>query len=248
MTTLVPLRRCFRAVSNPWASFRKGTSLALAYAVLLATTSSQQSPLVAMAASPQIPVQKPNAAQPPGNPAAYGIELYRGLFFASGPVGQMIPTMQKLAPYLPTEYKQLEGPMIAYIQRKDPGFFARFASQIQSGNHVEVANALNEARPIHKEALLEVAKISQPEFAKRLQAAIPEATNAPTTPQYKQIRMADRNPEVDVTLAVELALFLLVVLVLAIFAKTTPPPNLQGITFDKLVDEIVVKVPRRPPA
>src|SRR5215471_2582610 len=71
-----------------------------------------------------------------------GQTLFRGLFFGSGPVAAKVPTVTKVAPYFPAEYKSVESQVIKYLQTRDPTFFDRFAKDIQSGDRVRIAAAI----------------------------------------------------------------------------------------------------------
>src|SRR5437870_2246999 len=74
-----------------------------------------------------------------------GETLYRGLFFASGPVAAKIPTVQRVERYLPPEYKALEDKVVQHIKSTNPTFFPNFEKEIQSGDHLRVAAAISQA-------------------------------------------------------------------------------------------------------
>ncbi len=159
-----------------------------------------------------------------------GVTLYRGLFFASGPVAGKISTLGKVSRYFPPEYKSLENPIIKYIQEKDPKFFDRFAQEIQSGDRVRVAAEIRSTNKLQREALLAVTKNSTTPFALKAR---------------RLVNPTEKEPEAenDANVAIEVLVFVLV-FVVAFWAA--PPDELKGLTFERYVDEIVRAVPRMP--
>jgi SdpC family antimicrobial peptide len=160
-----------------------------------------------------------------------GVTVYRALFFASGPLASKIPTIQKASRYLPASYKGLEAQVIKYIQTNNPKFFDNFGREIQSGDRVRVAAAIRSVRPLQKEALLAITKNQKGQFSSDV------------------ARLRVENPpeaENDGNVAVEVLVF--VVLFVTVFWES--PKNgkmaLQGLTFDRYVDEVVRAVPRSP--
>jgi SdpC family antimicrobial peptide len=157
-----------------------------------------------------------------------GVTLYRGLFFASGPVAGKIPSIGKVASYLPAEYKNLEGQIIKYIQGKDPNYFVGFAKEIQSGDRVRVAAAIKKTNKLHREALIETTKNSNTQFA-------------------SQVRRLKDQPEPEPETAKDVATIvcLYVPIVVGSAVATKAPPNeLKGLSFERYVDEIVRTVPK----
>jgi SdpC family antimicrobial peptide len=160
-----------------------------------------------------------------------GVTLYRALFFASGPVASKIPTIQKAAPYLPKEYKNLEGQIIKYIQGKDPNFFVGFAREIQSGDRVRVAAAIKNTHKLQKEALLEVTKNSKAQFATQVR-------------RLKVQQEPEPEAENDANVAVEIIVFV-VLFVAVLWESPQSRANAQkGLSFERYVDEIVRAVPK----
>jgi SdpC family antimicrobial peptide len=162
-------------------------------------------------------VQRPVPAAPYD-----GITLYRGLFFASGPVASKIPTLSKTGSYFPAEYKSLEDQIIRYIQAKDPKFFESFAREIQSGDRVRVGQAIRSTNKLQKEALFEITKNSKTQFA-------------------SQLRQSNAEPSPD---AGKDLCTLLIAIVHFVFQVKPPIQELQGLTFERYVDEVVRAVPR----
>lgn len=164
-------------------------------------------------------------AQPTAQIQYDGITLFRGLFFASGPVLSRVPTMGKVAPYFPAEYKNFESQVIRSIQTKDPTFFDRFAKDIQSGDRVRIAAAIKEGNNLHRQSLLEATRSSRTPFASRVRglASLRESDPEPS-------------PEPAKDIVVIVCLFV-PIYVSAVTVKL--PPNLQkGLSFDRYVDEI----------
>lgn len=154
-----------------------------------------------------------------------GITLFKGLFFASGPVPSRIPTLGRVAPYFPSEYKNLESQVIRSIQGKDPTFFDRFAGDIQSGDRVRISAAIKEGNKLHRQTLLEITKGSRTPFASQVRglAALRESDPEPS-------------PEPAKDVGVIVCLYVPIV-VSAVTVKL--PPNLQkGLSFERYVDEI----------
>jgi len=164
--------------------------------------------------------------------AAYdGVTLYRGLFFASGPVASKIPTIQKAAPYLPADYKKLEPQIIRYIQKKDPAYFDNFAKDIQSGDRVRVAEAIKRTSKLQREALLEVTKNSQVGFGAQVR-------------RLRVQQQPEPEAENDANVAVEILVF--VVLFVTVFWESpkSRPTELKGLSFERYVDEVTRAVPK----
>lgn len=171
----------------------------------------------------QRPAQR--AEQRTGQLQYDGITLFKGLFFASGPVPSRIPTIGRVAPYFPSEYKNLESQVITSIQRRDPTFFDRFAGDIQSGDRVRISAAIKEGNKLHRQTLLEITKGSRTQFATQVRglAALRESDPEPS-------------PEPQKDVGVIVCLFVPIV-VSAVTVKL--PPNLQkGLSFERYVDEI----------
>jgi SdpC family antimicrobial peptide len=168
-----------------------------------------------------------------------GLTIYRGLFFASGPVASKVPTVTKSAKYLPAEYKAMESQIITYIRTKDPAYFERFGQEMQSGDRVRVADAIKKTNLLQKEALLSLTKNSRTSFATQVQRLKdPEAVR-------RSSKAEPDEPENDANVAVEavvwVALFV-VVFIWLVAPKTAT--ELKGLKFDQYVDEVVRAVPK----
>src|SRR5882724_12117061 len=158
-----------------------------------------------------------------------GLTLYRGLFFASGPVARKVPTIQKAAPYLPAEYKKLEGQITKYILSKDPKYFDNFANDIQSGDRVRVGEAIRRTSKLQREAMLAITQKSRTNFATNVgrlrEERPPEAEN-------------------DGNIAVEVVVFVLLFVTIFWNSPKSRPNELKGLSFDRYVNEIVTAVPK----
>lgn len=164
-----------------------------------------------------------------------GVTLYRGLFFGTGPVVSKLPTLSKVAPYFPAEYKNLEGPITNYIKKKDPAYFDKFADDIQSGDRVRVAAAIKRTNQIQKEALIEVTKNSRTPIASQVRRIA--TTRVPA---------GEPEPENDANVAVEVVVWvaLFVAIVVWLVAEKTPPTELKGLRFEQYVNEITTSLPK----
>ena len=162
-----------------------------------------------------------------------GVTLYRGLFFASGPFASRVPTTQKIAPYLPAEYKSLESQTITYIQKNDPKFFDNFAREIQSGDRVRIAAAIRNATKLQKQAIAAETKNSRTPFAAQVRS-------------YSLRTEREPEAENDANVAVEVVVWVAVLVVILAFWVKAPPEQIKGITFEKYVNEIANAVPKAP--
>ncbi len=160
-----------------------------------------------------------------------GVTLYRGLFFASGPVASKIPTIQKAAPYLPADYKKLEPQIIRYIEKKDPAYFDNFAKDIQSGDRVRVAEAIKRTTKVQREALLEVTKNSQVGFAAQVR-------------RLKVQQEPEPEAENDANVAIEVLVFVVFFVTVFWESPRSRPTALKGLSFERYVDEVTRAVPK----
>jgi len=161
-----------------------------------------------------------------------GVTLYRALFFASGPLGQKIPTLQKARPFLPPDYVSMQDTMIKQIRQKDPKFFDTFAAEIQSGDHVRVAAELLRANAVQRDTLRELTKTRDTQFAKNVQRLTPEILARPV-----------ETPEVEGNVAVFVIAIVLIVALAVVIAPEAKPEALKGLSFERYVNEIVQNVP-----
>jgi SdpC family antimicrobial peptide len=162
-----------------------------------------------------------------------GQTLYRALFFGTGPLVKKIPTLSTASRYLPADYKALQGPAIKYIQAKDPAFFPNFAGEIQSGDRVKVAAAIRNANVIQKEALVAVTKESNTRIASSIRRMTTEAP-----------REKEPEAENDANVAIEVVVWVAVLVVVLLFWEQPPPAEVKGLSFERYVDEIVRTVPK----
>ena len=99
-------------------------------------------------------------AQPPSPSHFDGVTVFRGIYFGNGPVARLLPeiwdapSVRHIRPAL-TSPKTLavEAQLIHRLQQRDPRFFDRFASQLQSGNPVMVSAGLHEANSTLRDVL-----------------------------------------------------------------------------------------------
>ncbi|MGD1894533.1 MAG: hypothetical protein ACFB15_28555 [Cyclobacteriaceae bacterium] len=93
-----------------------------------------------------------------------GKDLYKGILFADHRVQKQYPALQSIKqirrdPYLMPNQKDLElmteieELLIKIIDRQDATFFDRFARQVQSGDHLAISNALDQAAQMTLEAM-----------------------------------------------------------------------------------------------
>ncbi len=94
------------------------------------------------------------ASMPTPKRAGYDAEtIFRGLFFGVGPVASLFPEIWEDAALAPAIAKMRAMPetpalidgIIARVDANDPELLARFASDVQSGDHVRVSKALEDA-------------------------------------------------------------------------------------------------------
>jgi SdpC family antimicrobial peptide len=170
--------------------------------------------------------QKVQAARPYD-----GLTLYRALFFASGPVAAKIPTIQKAAPYLPADYKNLEGQITKYIQAKDPAYFDNFARDIQSGDRVRVSEAIKRTSKLQREAMLAVTTRSKAQFATQVR-------------RLRVEKEPDPEAENDANVAVEVLVFVLIFVTVFWESPKSRPTQLKGLSFERYVDEVTRAVPK----
>jgi SdpC family antimicrobial peptide len=93
-----------------------------------------------------------NLPPPSTTSALDGKELYRGLFFGEGRVGQMMPeiwrgksvTQRAQTPELAIRAKAFEDALINRLERDDPQFFNRFKEGLSGGDQLRVERVLYE--------------------------------------------------------------------------------------------------------
>jgi len=170
------------------------------------------------------------SAQVRGQVPTYdGVTLYRALFFGSGQLATQIPTLRKITPYYPAEYKSLEGKAIDYIKAKDPSFFDSFARDIQSGDRVKVGQALKRANIVQKDAILDLTRNYQTPFASDMRRMRAEPEPSPSPEPFVQVVWI---------------VCLYVPIVVSAASVRLPIADTKGLTFERYVDEIVQSVPR----
>ncbi|WP_164016007.1 hypothetical protein [Pyxidicoccus trucidator] len=108
----------------------------------------------------------------PEEPAAQaprsGEEVFRGLVFGDGPVAELLPEFwgnqprRELSPQQKEVGERVKAQLMADIHQADPGFFARFGVEIQSGKHLRIEQALKERNSLVKQV---AAKHQRPEAA-----------------------------------------------------------------------------------
>ncbi|HUQ34668.1 MAG TPA: hypothetical protein VM095_21295 [Pyrinomonadaceae bacterium] len=159
-----------------------------------------------------------------------GITLYRGLFFASGPVVNKIATLNKASRYFTPEYKGLEGQVIKYLQGNDPTFFDNFAREIQSGDRARVAAVIRNTNKLQREALIAVTRKSRSRFASQVRQLTAQAEPSPDTDVAKDIAI--------------IVILYVPVITMVVAADKAMPVEMKGLKFDQYVDEIVKAVPK----
>ena len=123
------------------------------------------------------------ADAPTASPAAHdGEAVFRGLFYGEGPVAARLPELTRGAPRrleTPQAARVREG-VLARLRAQDPAFLDRFAAAVQSGSHLRVARALDEARTRVDAALRE----EQASLGVAVKAASDEDIVVPSEPVY----------------------------------------------------------------
>lgn len=184
---------------------------------------------LAIAATCTEPVQSALPAVP--GESYDGASLYRSLFFAKGPLAAKIPTLRRVSPRIPAEYKKVEPEVIEYVRQRDPQFFNQFATEVQSGDRVRVANAIKAAHAIHMQALAAVTRNSKTQLAS----------------EVSRLR-AERPPEAenDANVAVFVLVWVAIFVVVFWNSPAQRANALKGLTFERYVDEVVRAIPRAP--
>jgi SdpC family antimicrobial peptide len=92
-----------------------------------------------------------------------GKELFRGIILADGPVARSIPTIRDHLmlenslkdPKALEAARELHERIIALVERNNPEFFGEFEQVILSGDHLEIAAAINRGRTLARDVLEE---------------------------------------------------------------------------------------------
>lgn len=92
-----------------------------------------------------------------------GRDIFTGLFFAQGPVASLIPEIGNsfnvdnlnLQPYQLIEMQTVQNELLNFIDSENPGFFDSFKSDMTSGDHLIIQDALANAARISMQAAQE---------------------------------------------------------------------------------------------
>lgn len=88
----------------------------------------------------------PTFAQEPPTPNAFtGEQIFRGIFFGQDPVSHLFPEMWGKDQAKVSEWNEMDEQIVARIIANDWTFMARFAAEMQSGEHLRVQAGLEEA-------------------------------------------------------------------------------------------------------
>lgn len=92
-----------------------------------------------------------------------GEEIFLGLIFGEGEVAKLFPEIWESAEILEMRaevtpeqaevLKQFQSDLLNYLTEQNPAFFSRFSESMQSGNHLRIASALDEASLLMFQAL-----------------------------------------------------------------------------------------------
>ena len=95
-----------------------------------------------------------------------GPEVFRGLFFGTGPVADLFPEVwddvrasleanrsPEEVEALRSQVAELESRVIRWIEAQDSKFFATFGEHVQSGDHVRIEEALDAGAAVLTDAL-----------------------------------------------------------------------------------------------
>jgi SdpC family antimicrobial peptide len=162
-----------------------------------------------------------------------GETIFRGVFFASGPVAELVPEIWDIPHVREALRNQSEARaqaaadrqnrMVAWIKGQDSLFFDRFGLDLQSGDHLRVEQALEEAGGRIREAL-----------AADLGATPEEILRAP------ELFEAD-DVIIDVAVAVEVvAAAVLVVVFVLVLAQE--PGRFSSLLREMLIDAIATRL------
>lgn len=90
-----------------------------------------------------------------------GEQMFRGIFFGEGPVGAMFAevwegrsaTDRADNPETARLIREIQDDAVSHIRTVDPDFFAHFAAQVRSGDHLQTQSALREGATLLGEAV-----------------------------------------------------------------------------------------------
>lgn len=111
---------------------------AAAGAAIIASTGSASQAAVPISTVASPPVQ---AASAPNGEA-----IFRGLFFAQGPVAAKFPALAAADVAPPVELSASLNRLVAELRKNDPTFFDRFGAAMTSGKRHRIAAALSDAQ------------------------------------------------------------------------------------------------------
>jgi SdpC family antimicrobial peptide len=85
-------------------------------------------------------------AQEPSTPTVFtGEQIFRGIFLGQAPVSQLFPEMWGKDQMKLSEWDEMDEQIVARIIANDWTFMARFATEMQSADHLRVQATLDEA-------------------------------------------------------------------------------------------------------
>jgi len=98
--------------------------------------------------------EAPTAVQPVAIERYDGETLYRGMIFGEGPVAALFPelwegvdrpTVQSVGSERYGQVRAARSQILSELKKSDPQFLDHFADELQSGSHVRVSRAMDEA-------------------------------------------------------------------------------------------------------
>lgn len=169
--------------------------------------------------------------------------MVRGIFFAEGPVAERITAYngvrelrdQSLTADQKVAIAKVQDAIITQIKADDPGFIRTFGKAMRSGDHLLIENTIKDAAPVFVDAAQKYARLRSVELSD-LQAQLEDFKSSDLTPsdwskENLELMISQKEKEIsasrmvtavkdaeiiDVYLEVEVAVYLYVLLVIAI--------------------------------
>ncbi|WP_103020450.1 hypothetical protein [Salinibacter altiplanensis] len=113
---------------------------------------------------------KEKTPQQPTTQAYSGKTIFKGLFFAEGPVAKKYPEiwknpsvtqqLSKMTTEQQAEAEELETKILNWIGEERPQFFGEFRQAIQSGDHLQIRKALDRSSTLTLNAIEDITGIN----------------------------------------------------------------------------------------
>lgn len=108
--------------------------------------------------------------QQPTTPSYSGKTIFKGLFFAEGPIAKKFPEiwknpsvtqqLSKMTAEQQVEAEELETKILNWIEVERPQFFDEFRQAIQSGEHLQIRKALDRSSSLTLKAIEDITGIN----------------------------------------------------------------------------------------